>query len=168
MNEKWSLRLLLVALAFTGCVLGGGFAVLAAAQDGEVELGNETVPITNDTDTVYVEVGNTTENATATFYGIDSDGTETKTYNETIGPVAEGETVLVEETVDSDLYDDYRVIVMGNETDDGNATVEVGTFEKTSGGAGGDDGGILSGLSNAQLFALLVLCFAAFAVMTEG
>lgn len=165
MNEKWNLRFLLIALVFLATVLGGGFAVLATAQTADVELANETVLISNDTDTVYAEIGNTTENSTVTFYGIDENGNETETYSENVSSVADGNTVLVEETANSDLYDEYRVIVMGNESDVGSATVTVGTFEKTTGGAGGtDDGGLLSDWSNAQLFALLVIFAAAVAV----
>lgn len=166
-RESWTARAFLLALVVLGTVIGGGFATLAVAAS-DVELANETVSLTNDTDTVYAEISNTSYNTTVTMTAIDSDGTELEMLNQTVQPVSENNTTLVEDSPDTSTYDKYRVVVSGNETDNGTASITIGTFEKTTGGAGGtDDGGLFSDWSNGQLFLGFILIAAVFAVMKE-
>lgn len=100
------------------------FAMVALAAGpgaaASTELHNETHTVDNSTRSVHVEVMNTTNastgnltDVTATFYGIDANGTETLVDEFTFSASAD-ETVEKSVDVDATAYEKYRVVVTGD------------------------------------------------------
>lgn len=117
-------------VAKTVTLTGGG--VVDFSLDESMVLSDKTHSVNNDSEQVYVEVQNTTDYVTATFYGVDSGGNETQ-----VGKVhlTAGATEIVEHriTVDPANYSSYRVEVTGTDAE----IIESGVVAKLSGGGGG-------------------------------
>lgn len=140
-----------LAYMLTLMALFGVATIGAVAQDsGTTTVANETVAVDTDTRSAYAEVSAAeNENVTVnvTWYGIDSNGTETQVADRSGVLVKANTTQMYEEEVNATAYDEYRVqvIAQANET---NATATVGTIQKVAGGGGGllgDSGSIGAG-----------------------
>jgi ABC-type oligopeptide transport system substrate-binding subunit len=125
-------------------------AVPAVAQSG-AELADKEVTVNGDTESVYLEVTNTSgDNLNYTVYGI-SDGLSTEVDAGTISSVDENDTARQTFTVDSEKYDSYRVLVTEDASDSDTESadnIEIGTtVNQASGG-----GGVFAGVGGGGLF----------------
>jgi len=136
----------LSALVLAASLLLVGAAGVAVGDSHE--FANETVSVDNQTDTVYLEVENVTNGpVNVSVYGLDS-GNETLV-NETQIDAPPDNSTLIEWTANHTEYDGYRVVVKEDSTVDQTQNpqsverVDVGTFDKVSGGGGalGSTGG---------------------------
>ena len=125
-------------------------AVPAAAQSG-TELADKEVTVDGETESVYLEVTNTSgDSLNYTVYGI-SDGLSTEVDAGTISSADENDTVRQTFTVDSEQYDSYRVVVTEDASDSDTESadnIEIGTtVNQASGG-----GGVFAGVGGGGLF----------------
>jgi len=141
---------LVVLMAGIGIALAAGGA---AAQGGSGELVNDTIDVTNETESIYVDaVGNDSMNGsgpvnvTVTLEGLTADETAGNgtVLNETTLSVAAGATESVDVTLsdsDRETYDTVHVLV-STEDESLIDSVDWGTLTKTVGGAGGSIGSL--------------------------
>jgi len=131
------------------------------------ELVNNSVPVTNDTQSAYADVTaiddlSTADNSTRTAFEVVGVTTENGSTSETVletstKEVPEGSTTSFERVLndsDRESYDEIRVTVsgQGNHSD----SVEGGTLESARGGGGGSSSG-LSGLLSASIMGIPVV-----------
>lgn len=160
-----------LAVALIAVMLVGGFAMIGGAAD--VTVHNTTVSITEDTDTVWVEVNNTHDtnqaNLTATVTALDADGNETSTTENLTFNIASGTTDIQETslTFDTENETDASVVVTLDNTtvSESDVSVSSGTFEKIDGtGGGGFD---LGGLSTTEMGIIAALVVVGAIFMSE-
>ncbi|MFC3957876.1 hypothetical protein [Halovivax cerinus] len=128
-------KALVMWLAIIAVVLGAVYVVSTGGLGAVGEVGNETISVTNSTDSVYVDVtGN--ENVT------DGMNATISVTNESGSFVADREITLADNattstTIDADDIEkgNYTVIVEAEQT--AVESVEIGTIEKESGGVPG-------------------------------
>ena len=125
-------------------------AVPAAAQSG-AELADKEVTVDGETESVYLEVTNSSgDSLNYTVYGI-SDGLSTEVDAGTISSADENDTARQTFTVDSEQYDSYRVVVTEDASDSDEESadnIEIGTtVNQASGG-----GGVFAGVGGGGLF----------------
>lgn len=134
MNIKKAGVAALVALA-----LLTSMAVPAVAQSGN-ELADKSVSVDGDTESVYLEVTNTSGDAVNyTVYGI-SDGLSTEVDAGTISSADENDTARQEFAVNSSEYDEYRIVVTEDASDSDEESadnIEIGTTINQANGGGG-------------------------------
>lgn len=155
------LKAISLALAVAAAALATTFAAPALAGTegntaafgaaGNDELADKNVTVGNDTQSVYVELDDTSdgENATGnvnvTVYGVDDGGNETQVDKVQLQPDDDGEAELYEYTsINTSQYGEYRVLAEGNSTDSPSSAVTVGTIEMVA-GSGGGGGSLTSG-----------------------
>jgi len=149
----------LVALALLTSV-----AMPAVAQSG-AELADKSVSVNDDTESVYLEVTNTSGDAVNyTVYGI-SDGLSTEVDSGTISSADENDTARQEFGVNSTAYDEYRVVVTEDPSDSDEESadnIEIGTTVNQATGGGG----IFGSLGGGGLFTATnaIIAFAVFGV----
>jgi hypothetical protein len=122
-----------VALALAVALTAIAGAGIVAAET----LDDSTYSVTNDTQSVYVEVtgenmsGTTTATADITFYGVSDDGIATQVSTSSVS--VENDTTTLDEytAINATKYPEYRVTVDGNAT---TLDVETGTITKAAGG----------------------------------
>ena len=124
-------------------------AVPAVAQSG-AELADKEVTVDSDTESVYLEVTNTSGDAlNYTVYGI-ADGLSTEVDSGTISATS-NDTARQEFAVNATEYDSYRVVVTEDASDSDEESaenIEIGTtVNQTSGG-----GGVFAGVGGGGLF----------------
>ena len=123
-------------------------AVPAVAQSG-AELADKEVTVDGDTESVYLEVTNSSGDAlNYTVYGI-SDGLSTEVDSGTISSADSNDTVRQEFAVNATEYDSYRVLVTEDASDSDEESadnIEIGTTINQSGGGGGVFAGVGGGL----------------------
>jgi len=140
--------MLLAALVGISLLAVGG-AVAAGDQ-----LADETVPIDNSTEEVYLEVTNTSGDAVDyTLYGVDSGGITTEVNAGQISATANNTTQKTF-AADTSAYASYRFVVTEDASDNDNETVEsvdVGEIVTQSADGGGailaGSGGLLTPLN---------------------
>ncbi|WP_193365828.1 hypothetical protein [Halorubrum distributum] len=146
MNIKKTALAALLALAVLTSM-----AVPAAAQSG-AELADKEVTVNDDTQSVYLEVTNTSGDAlNYTVYGI-SDGLSTEVDSGTVSSVDSNDTVRQTFAVNATEYDSYRVVVTEDASDSDSESaenIEIGTTvnQATDGGGVfgfGGGGGLFS------------------------
>ena len=157
---------LVVLMAGIGIALAAGGA---AAQGGSGELVNDTIDVTNETESIYVDaVGNDSMNGsgpmnvTVTLEGLTADETAGNgtVLNETTLSVAAGATESVDVTLsdsDRETYDTVHVLV-STEDESLIDSVDWGSLVAAAGGAGGGLGGVGG---STGMVALVVLALAA-------
>ncbi|AZQ15877.1 hypothetical protein DOS48_06650 [Halorubrum sp. PV6] len=122
-------------------------AVPAVAQSS-AELADKEVTVDGDTESVYLEVTNTSgDNLNYTVYGI-SDGLSTEVDSGSISSVDENDTARQTFTVDSEQYDSYRVLVTEDASDSDEESadnIEIGTTVNQATGGGGAFAGVGGG-----------------------
>ena len=138
-------------------------AVPAVAQSG-VELADKSVTVDGDTESVYLEVTNTSGDAlNYTVYGI-SDGLSTEVDAGTISSIDSNDTARQEFAVNSSEYDEYRVVVTEDASDSDSESaenIEIGTtINQVDSGGGGvfasvGGGGLITPTNGLIAFALL-------------
>ncbi|EMA64661.1 hypothetical protein [Halorubrum lipolyticum] len=139
-------------------------AVPAVAQSGD-ELADKSVTVDGDTESVYLEVTNTSgDNLNYTVYGI-SDGLSDEVDSGTISSADENDTTRQEFVANSEEYDEYRVVVTEDASDSDEESadnIEIGTTINQSGGGGG----VFAGVGGGGLFTLTngIIAFAVFGV----
>lgn len=115
------------------------FSMAGAAThnvNNSTEYHNSTYSVDNDTQSVYIDVEDTNGTTVhAFFYGIDSGGNVTEVHNETMTAAA-GEIVSADTPVNATTYDEYRVVLEGDDTTDKPVSVESGLISKLAGGGG--------------------------------
>lgn len=125
-------------------------AVPAVAQSG-AELADKEVTVDGDTESVYLEVTNTSgDNLNYTVYGI-SDGLSTEVDSGTISSVDGNDTARQTFAVDSEQYDSYRVVVTEDASDSDEESadnIEIGTTVNQATGGGG----VFAGVGGGGLF----------------
>lgn len=132
---KEHLKTLVAAMLLFSVVAGLGAA--ATETDSTPTLADKTMAVDNDTRSVYAEITNVSDgNATVEVYGVDEDGFSTEVHNETVSPGA-NETVMVEQSVNSTKYDEYRVMVKGTTSNTSAEEITIGTLMEVAGGSGG-------------------------------
>lgn len=109
-----------------------GLAPFAASA---VQLHSQTHAVDSNTSHVFIEItdstwNGTTENVTADFYGIESDGTETLVESVNIS-AGNNETVKYLVAVNASKYSDYRVEGHGNDTESIRSGVHLYLTDKT-------------------------------------
>jgi len=125
-------------------------AVPAVAQSGS-ELADKEVTVDSDTESVYLEVTNTSGDAlNYTVYGI-ADGLSTEVDSGTISATS-NDTARQEFAVNATEYDSYRVVVTEDASDSDSESaesIEIGTTvnQVDSGG-----GGVFAGVGGGGLF----------------
>jgi hypothetical protein len=124
-------------------------AVPAVAQSG-AELADKEVTVDSDTESVYLEVTNTSGDAlNYTVYGI-ADGLSTEVDSGTISATS-NDTARQTFAVNATEYDSYRVVVTEDASDSDEESaenIEIGTtVNQTSGG-----GGVFAGVGGGGLF----------------
>ena len=114
-------------------------AVPAVAQSGS-ELADKEVTVNDDTESVYLEVTNTSGDAlNYTVYGI-SDGLSTEVDSGTVSSADSNDTVRQTFAVNATEYDSYRVVVTEDASDSDEESaenIEIGTTVNQSSGGGG-------------------------------
>jgi len=148
-SRKNKLTVLMLAIVGLSLVAVGG----AVAQSGD-QLADETVPIDNDTEEVYLEVTNTSgDNVNYTVYGVDSEGITTEV---DAGQISAGENDTTQQTfaADASAYSSYRFVVTEDSSDMDQETAEaidVGEIVTQSADGGGamfaSAGGLFSPLN---------------------
>jgi len=163
-NTLAALSVVLGAVALVGLALAAGGA---AAQDGSGELVNDTIDVTNETESIYVDaVGNDSMNGsgpvnvTVTVTGLEegqdlANGTEV---DSTTLSVAEGATESYDyQLTDSDREDyDELVIVVDAEDETLIDSADWGSLVDNPGGAGGGLGGAAGSTGVGVLVVLLI------------
>ncbi|WP_255148994.1 hypothetical protein [Halorarius halobius] len=130
------------ALLLLLSVLAVAAVPVAGHGTGPEEVVNETVAVDNETQSVYLEVENTSANVTAHFYHVNGSN-ETLVTNATLSASGDNATDLYEfdeaAGLDAENYSEVKVVahVPENETVE---RTEVGVIQKVSGGAGGIGG----------------------------
>lgn len=164
-NSSRPIALLLAGLICAGVALagvGGAAAQTTATPTSSSDtLADETIAVDNQTQSLYLEVTNTSsQSIDYTVYGV-SDGITTQVDSGGISAAA-NETKEKTFAVDADEYDDYRIVVEEDGTDTDNETaesIEIGEIvQQESGGAifgGGGGDGIFTPM-NILIGALLV------------
>jgi len=134
MNIKKTALAALLALAVLTSM-----AVPAAAQSG-AELADKEVTVNDDTESVYLEVTNTSGDAlNYTVYGI-SDGLSTEVDSGTVSSADSNDTVRQTFAVNATEYDSYRVVVTEDASDSDEESaenIEIGTTVNQATGGGG-------------------------------
>jgi hypothetical protein len=142
--KKTGLAALLVFAVLTS------MAVPAAAQSG-AELADREVVVDDETESVYLEVTNTSGDALDyTVYGL-ADGLSTEVDSGTISSMDANDTVRQTFAVNATEYDSYRVVVTEDPTDNDEESaddIEVGATVNQAGGGGG----IFAGVGGSGLF----------------
>lgn len=137
-------------------------AVPAVAQSG-AELADKEVTVDGDTESVYLEVTNTSgDNLNYTVYGI-SDGLSTEVDSGTISSADENDTARQTFAVNATEYDSYRVVVTEDASDSDEESaenIEIGTTVNQSGGGGAFAGVGGGGLINPTNGLILVVVLA--------
>ncbi|KKF39907.1 hypothetical protein FK85_24885 [Halorubrum saccharovorum] len=121
--------------------------------------------VDSDTESVYLEVTNTSgDNLNYTVYGL-ADGLSTEVDSGTISSADENDTARQEFVANTEEYDEYRVVVTENASDSDTESadnIEVGTTINQAGGGGaffaGVGGGGLLTVTNG------IIAFAVFGV----
>lgn len=139
-----------------GWLLAGVLAVLAVGTIGLAagattgDLLTENVTVDNDTETVYLDVTNVSGGpVNVTFYGVDSDDTETQVLSKQIDAVDDN-TTTTSVDANASAYEEYRIVVNEDGSDASAESIgsyEVGKTVRSSGGGGlfaGGGGGLLS------------------------
>jgi len=154
-------------MAGIGIALAAGGA---AAQGGSGELVNDTIDVTNETESIYVDaVGNDSMNGsgpvnvTVTLEGLTADETAGNgtVLNETTLSVAAGATESVDVTLsdsDRETFDTVHVLVSTEDESLIDSSVDWGSLVATAGGAGGGLGGVGG---STGMVALVVIALAA-------
>ena len=136
-------------------------AVPAVAQSG-AELADKEVTVDGDTESVYLEVTNTSGDAlNYTVYGI-ADGLSTEVDSGTISATS-NDTARQTFAANSDEYDSYRVVVTEDASDSDEESaenIEIGTTVNQSGGGGAFAGVGGGGLINPTNGLILVVVLA--------
>lgn len=159
MSNRNTSRYQIVAFAFAFLVIAsGGMAVVGMASatvttdtanftaTGNDTLSNQEFAIDENTRSLYVDLDNSTYNATepvnTTVYGIDADGNETQVEKVQISAASDSLESYEYTNLNTSKYDSYRVLVEGDGSAVESAALDVGTVSKISGG-----GGLLGGTS---------------------
>ncbi|MDZ5810063.1 hypothetical protein U4E84_01670 [Halorubrum sp. AD140] len=174
-NTTAGLVVALVAIVGVGLAVAAGGAV---AQDGSGELLNETADVTNDTESVYLDVvGNDSMdsdgpvNVTVTLTGLEEDqdltnGTE---LDESDLSIDEGATESYDYELNDSEREDYDELAIVVDTKDDEELVnstDWGTLQQVSGGGGG--GGLdVPGGSTGVIVLVVVVLGAAFLTRDE-
>lgn len=141
--KKTGLAALLVFAVLTS------MAVPAAAQSG-AELADREVVVDDETESVYLEVTNSSGDALDyTVYGL-ADGLSTEVDSGTISSADANDTARQTFAVNATEYDSYRVVVTEDPTDSDEESaddIEVGATVNQAGG-----GGIFAGVGGSGLF----------------
>ncbi|TKX86257.1 hypothetical protein EXE43_09430 [Halorubrum sp. SS5] len=120
--------------------------VPAVAQSG-AELADKEVTVDGDTESVYLEVTNTSGDAlNYTVYGI-ADGLSTEVDSGTISATS-NDTARQEFAVNATEYDSYRVVVTEDASDSDSESaesIEIGTTVNQADGGGGAFAGVGGG-----------------------
>ena len=136
-------------------------AVPAVAQSG-AELADKEVTVDGDTESVYLEVTNTSGDAIDyTVYGI-ADGLSTEVDAGTISAMS-NDTARQTFAVNATEFDSYRVVVTEDDTDTDSESaenIEIGTTVNQSGGGGAFAGVGGSGLINPTNGLILIVVLA--------
>jgi hypothetical protein len=138
------------AVAFVG--LGAATVTTDSANFtsvGNDSLANQTIDVTNDTRSLYVELDNDTATASepveVAVFEVDADGNETEVDRVQIS-AADGTTELYEfDALDPTNVSTYRVEVLGTASAIDSSALDVGTVAAVSSGGGffgGSSGGI--------------------------
>lgn len=145
------------------CVLAGvALLMTGGASAADVTIHNTTVPVDGDTSDAYAEVTNnnlnSSANVTVTYTGIEGNNSTQLASNALV--VSANSSTLDTVAVDGTAYDEVRVeATLDNTTvSESDVTVESGTFQKTTDGAGGGSSSF-GGLSDMELGGLAVLVF---------
>jgi len=131
----------IAAVAFVG--LGAATVTTDSANFtsvGNDTLANQTIDVTNDTRSLYVELDNDTatasEPAEVAVFEVDGDGNETEVDRVQIS-AADGATELYEfDALDPTNVSTYRVEVLGTASAIDSAALDVGTVAAVSSGGG--------------------------------
>ena len=142
-------------------------AVPAVAQSG-AELADKEVTVDSDTESVYLEVTNSSGDAlNYTVYGI-ADGLSTEVDSGTISSADENDTARQTFAANSDEYDSYRVVVTEDASDSDEESaenIEIGTtVNQASGGgvfAGVGGGGLINPTNGLILVVVLSVSYLA-------
>ena len=138
--KKTGLAALLALVVLTS------MAVPAVAQSG-AELADKEVTVDSDTESVYLEVTNTSGDAlNYTVYGI-ADGLSTEVDAGTISATS-NDTARQEFAVNATEYDSYRVVVTEDASDSDSESaesIEIGTTVNQVDGGGGAFAGVGGG-----------------------
>jgi hypothetical protein len=165
-NTSAALVVAIVAIAAIGLAFGAGGV---AGQTNSTELANDTLDVTNTTESVYVDVtgvndmnGSGPVDVNVTFTGLnESDGSST-VLNETTISVAENTTESANVTLnesDRGAYDSVRVVASTG----GNSSLIDSVNWGTVGSAGGAGAGLPAPTGTAGLaFVVALLLYAAF------
>jgi len=138
-------------------------AVPAVAQSG-AELTDKSVTVDSDTESVYLEVTNSSGDAlNYTVYGI-SDGLSTEVDSGTISATS-NDTARQEFAVNATEYNEYRVVVTEDASDSDSESadnIEIGTTVNQAGGGGG----VFAGVGGGGLINVTngIIAFAVFGV----
>lgn len=133
-------------LAVVGSI--GLATVTGGAAAADVEIGNETVAVDDNTDSAFAEVNNTATtdaNVTIEYVGVDADGNDTSVLaTNNVVATADSETLDEYADVNASKYEKIRITTTLDNTtaDQSNVSVSVGTFQKLSGGGGGSSSGL--------------------------
>lgn len=147
--------LVAVSLVAVALMAGSGAAVVTTDETNFTAVGNDTLSnqefaVDNDTRSLYVDLDNSTYNATSpvnvTVIGVADDGTETQVSKVQISAAADSVESYEYTGVDSSTYSTYRLEVVGTGTDIESQALDVGTVQKTSGGGGLLGGGSIGGI----------------------
>lgn len=139
--------LVLVVASVAALAFAGGAAATVTtdtanftALTNATELANETLDVTNDTRSVYVELDNDTYNATSpanvTVFGVDDGGNETQVSKVQISAAANSTEMYEYSSIDTANYSSYRVLVEGDNSTIETAAIDIGTVAEVSSGGG--------------------------------
>lgn len=154
---------LVLAVLAVGALAGTGAATVETNETNFVAVGNDTLSnqtltVTNDTRSIYVELDNSTggapEPVNVTVFGIDDGGNETQVDKVQISAAANSTEMYEFTAIDTSTYSEYRVLVEGNGSAIASTALDVGTVKEVSGG-GGLLGG--SGVTGSAALGVLVI-----------
>jgi hypothetical protein len=140
---------LVVSLLVGGAVLalGSGSALADVTTDtanfsdvGNETLADQTLMVDNSTRSVYLEMDNSsgTANGTVnvTVYGIDESDVQTRVDRVQVSAGANSTELYEYESLDTQTYDEYRVVAEGNSSFVDPDTLTIGTVSEVAGGGG--------------------------------
>jgi len=170
-NTSAALLVAIVTVAAVGLAFGAGGV---AGQEGSGELVNGTVDVTNDTESIYVDIvavddynGSTAPDVTVTAIGVQPDqdvanGTELYTETRTVASSTTESYDYAFNDAERDSYDRIAITVEWNGDRSLIDSTDWGSLVATTGGGGG---GLGSGTSTAAL--AVVLALVAFVTMRD-
>jgi len=148
---------LVATLLVTAVLLGGIGGVSAASATNTTTVLNSTVSVSQNTQSVYVEALNTSENVTVTLSGLHN-GTTTELTNHTIAPTNDTLWTYPASSFNTSTFSRVRVVATAPANLTATASVNAGVMQKVaSGGGGGWLGKVPGGQNGAVVIALAVV-----------